>query len=173
MISDLHSLFYLINLLNIFTCIEGCLSTTTSVPTTTTQLCCAPLSVSNPPRISAPTGTDGANLDECAVLRRIQRGECPTTAQIVCSVAKGTVADQVILQFNNGQTEVTSLTGVSRVVGTITCTDSGYQVSVGGTLQAFDSVSCTQHTLQGPDLTDYYNAHDWSDNKRYAGVYAK
>uniref|UniRef100_A0A914XZB3 C6 domain-containing protein n=1 Tax=Panagrolaimus superbus TaxID=310955 RepID=A0A914XZB3_9BILA len=135
---------------------QSCIATSAPA-TTTTQLCCPPLSTGNPPRDTAPPGTPGANLDECAVLRRIQRGECPLTAEIVCSGARGMSVDQVILQFLSGTTVVASSTGVTRVSVTIYCTSAGYRVrNTAGTLVAFTAVSCTQRTLAGPDFTDYY-----------------
>uniref|UniRef100_A0AC34FS53 C6 domain-containing protein n=1 Tax=Panagrolaimus sp. ES5 TaxID=591445 RepID=A0AC34FS53_9BILA len=136
---------------------QSCIATTTPRVTTTTQLCCPPLSTRNPPRQVAPPGTPGAALDECAVLRRIQRGECPLTAEIVCSGARGMSVDQVILQFLSGTTVVASQTGVTRTSVTIYCTSAGYRVrNAAGTLVAFTAVSCTQRTLAGPDFTDYY-----------------
>uniref|UniRef100_A0A7E4VD89 C6 domain-containing protein n=1 Tax=Panagrellus redivivus TaxID=6233 RepID=A0A7E4VD89_PANRE len=136
---------------------NACLATSAPTSTTTTPLCCAPLSTSNPPRVNAPDGTPGGALDECAVLRRIQRGECPTTAEIVCSAARGMSVDEVILQFLTGSTVVASATGTTRASATITCTADGYRVTnAAGNLVAFDAVSCTQRTLEGPDFTDYY-----------------
>uniref|UniRef100_A0A914QKB5 C6 domain-containing protein n=2 Tax=Panagrolaimus davidi TaxID=227884 RepID=A0A914QKB5_9BILA len=136
---------------------QSCFATTTPRITTTTQLCCPPLSTGNPPRQVAPPGTPGAALDECAVLRRIQRGECPLTAEIVCSGARGMSVDQVILQFLSGTTVVASSTGVTRTSVTIFCTSAGYRVrNAAGNLVAFTAVSCTQRTLAGPDFTDYY-----------------
>lgn len=108
-------------------------------------VCCTALSTSNPTRVTAPTGTPGASLDECAVLRRIQRGACPSTAQIVCSAARNMQVSQIILQFLSGSTVVASATGTTRASGTITCTSSGWQVTnTAGSLVAFTSVSCNQ-----------------------------
>lgn len=62
----------------------------------TLSVCCPPLSTNQPPRIPAPTGSVG-DLDECAVLRRIQHGLCPLEAQIVCLPSKGsTVSDRTL-----------------------------------------------------------------------------
>ncbi|KAE9550545.1 hypothetical protein FO519_006237 [Halicephalobus sp. NKZ332] len=149
---------------------QTCFTTTT--PTTTTPLCCAPLSTGNPPRVPAPAGTAGGNLDECAVLRRIQRGQCPKTAEIVCSAARGMQVDQVILQFLNGNTVVASATGSNRATVTITCTTSGYQVTdATGKLVSFTSVSCTQHTIAGPDFTDYYDGTGVNVHKKNTFYY--
>uniref|UniRef100_A0AC34PZM3 C6 domain-containing protein n=1 Tax=Panagrolaimus sp. JU765 TaxID=591449 RepID=A0AC34PZM3_9BILA len=139
---------------------DACLSTTTRVATTTTALCCTALSTSNPVRVTAPAGTPGAALDECAVLRRIQRGSCPSTAQIVCSAARNMQVSQVILQFLNGNTVVASATGATRASATITCTSSGWRVTnTAGTLVAYTSVSCTQQTISGPDFSYYYSTY--------------
>lgn len=113
------------------------------------SVCCPPLSTGNPPRVPAPPGTPGDELDECAVLRRIQRGMCPTYADIVCSAARGMQVDQVILQFLNGNTVVAAATGTTRATGVITCTIDGYKVTnAAGQLVPFTSVSCTQNTIE-------------------------
>ncbi|KHN73941.1 hypothetical protein Tcan_10791 [Toxocara canis] len=97
---------------------EACLATTS---TTTTAPCCSAISVTNPPRVPPPTGTDGASLDQCSILRRFSRGVCPAAAELVCSRAPGTTVSQVVIQLLSGSSVVASRAGSNVAAITVNC----------------------------------------------------
>ncbi|VDN06931.1 unnamed protein product [Thelazia callipaeda] len=138
--------------------VEGCMATRPST-TTTTPLCCPALTTTNPPRVTPPTGTKGAGLDECSILRRFSRGVCPQYAQLVCSRSPGTTVSQVIIQVVNGPTLVGDNTGPTVAMLTIECVAPGIWMYRNNKHKLFEftGVSCNQGTLTSGDYVINYS----------------
>ncbi|VDM44005.1 unnamed protein product [Toxocara canis] len=123
---------------------------------TVSHACCSAISVTNPPRVPPPTGTDGASLDQCSILRRFSRGVCPAAAELVCSRAPGTTVSQVVIQLLSGSSVVASRAGSNVAAITIVCTSSGWKWSDSSrNLHSFTGVSCSQGTLTSGDYALY------------------